>query len=319
MLKAVNFVYPAVGDKDGAEVLRIKHGYVQAFNGSLAMCSPIPMDIDCQPNAKTLRTALKKYSDNVLQLALTDTGALQVKAGKFKSKIPCSSEALPTIQLPSTRAEINCQLIMDCFKKLLPFVCADPKPDRAWCNGILLKDGQAFATNNVILINLWLGVTIPGEFIIPKQFVEAALSVKETPVEIRISNNAIAFIYARGEWLYGNLIGSKWPSLDPILNNHCQPILIPDGMYEALTELLPFQNSDKEVYFHDGYVATEATDGSSYEFEYSRKEWGAYGLGFMLSLEGVMTSIDLLLYPKPALFFGDNLRGAIVGLKVKDD
>jgi len=41
--------------------------------------------------------------------------------------------------------------------------------------------------------------------------------------------------------------------------------------------------------------------------------YGVWGVEFMGMLEGVAKTIDFSLHPKPAPFFGENLRGAIIG------
>ena len=54
MLKELKFVQGAVSSKDFIPALthfRIENGTVRSFNGLLALCSPIALDIDCTPKA----------------------------------------------------------------------------------------------------------------------------------------------------------------------------------------------------------------------------------------------------------------------------
>jgi hypothetical protein len=70
------------------------------------------------------------------------------------------------------------------------------------------------------------------------------------------------------------------------------------------------------VYLKDGALRTHADhdEGSAWEVELPAE--GLYSLQMLSLLDGVVSTIDLTPYPGPALFFGDRLRGAIIGMKM---
>ena len=43
---------------------------------------------------------------------------------------------------------------------------------------------------------------------------------------------------------------------------------------------------------------------------------GIYQVDMLNCLKGSVTSMDWSLYPAPCLFFGESLRGAIIGMKL---
>ena len=73
MLNELKFVQGSVAKKDFLPALThfaIADGKVRGYNGSIALCSPIPFDIVCNPKAEPLVRAIANCSDTVA-LALT--------------------------------------------------------------------------------------------------------------------------------------------------------------------------------------------------------------------------------------------------------
>jgi hypothetical protein len=70
------------------------------------------------------------------------------------------------------------------------------------------------------------------------------------------------------------------------------------------------------VYLREGALRThpDHDEGASYEVELPAE--GLYNMQMLGLLAGVVNTIDLTLYPGPALFFGEKLRGAIIGMKM---
>ena len=66
----------------------------------------------------------------------------------------------------------------------------------------------------------------------------------------------------------------------------------------------------------DGTICTHLDEGLGASTALSNlPEQCAFNYKYMLKLETIMDKIDLTMYPQPCIFYGENLRGAIVGMK----
>lgn len=86
MLKELKFVQGAVGKKDLLPAMthfQIQNGHVRSYNGTLALSSPLPFDIDCCPKAEQLVKAIGQC-DEVITLSMTPGNKLRVQSGKFQ-------------------------------------------------------------------------------------------------------------------------------------------------------------------------------------------------------------------------------------------
>lgn len=316
MLTELKFVVGAVGKKDLlAEMthFKIQGGFVQSFNGSMALRSPIAFDIDCMPKAAPLIKAIGLCEDSIV-LSLTDAGKLRVSSGPFKAFIDCLDVSADTVHVTPAghRLDFNGEALLNAFKVLAGFMGTDAS--RMWTNGILLRDKSAFATNNVCLVEVWLGTPFPVTVNIPRQAVIEVLRINEPPTYAQTDGNSITFHFSGQRWLRTQLYETEWPNLARILDNPSQPVALPAKLFEALEYLAPFTDERGLVYLGDGVVSThlDLDMGASFQLEGSALR-GCFKLESLRLLEGVATMADFNRVPAPALFFGDKLRGAITG------
>ena len=162
MLKELKFVQGAVAKKDFLPAMThfvIEDGVVRSYNGMIALSSPIPFDINCKPKAAQLVKAISLCEDTIA-MSMTPAGKLKIQSGTFKSFIECITEETSHV-LPEGDfvQDFNGELLLKAFTVLLNFVGNDAS--RPWTNGILLKGCSAYATNNVIAVEYWLGVAVP--------------------------------------------------------------------------------------------------------------------------------------------------------------
>ena len=83
------FVKGAVATKDFVPAMthfRIEKGTVRSFNGNMAICSPIALDLECTPKAETLVRAISNCQEEVV-LSMTAKGRLKVHSGSFNAYI----------------------------------------------------------------------------------------------------------------------------------------------------------------------------------------------------------------------------------------
>lgn len=317
MLANLKFVQGAIAKKDFLPALThfcIENGTVRGYNGTLALCSPIPFDISCKPKAEPLVRAIANCTDTV-QLSLTATGRLSVKSGVFKAFIECIEGETPHALPSGQEVPVNGVALLAALKAVQPFIGEDAS--RPWCNGVLLKDGSVFASNNVTLVQYWSGDTMPVVVNIPRVAVKEILRIGEPPTHAQYDEHCVTFHYEGQRWLRTQLLPSDWPDIGRVLDREANPTPIDARIFEGLAVVKPFVDKLGRVIFRDGgmHTHTKDSEGASFSIDGLQVE-GVYNLEMMELLQGVATTIDLTTYPQPCMFFGENMRGAIVGMRI---
>lgn len=317
MLDALRFVQGAI-QKNGVtpelEHYIIKEGRVTGFNGYMALSAPIALEIEAVPKALTFFKALSACGDTVV-IKKTDAGHLHIESAGFKVFVPCLETAIyepaPTgdrFPAPPGMAKA--------FARMLPFVGEDAS--RPWAMGLCIGNGAYTATNNVILLQLWDGHQLPT-INCPRFAVAEVARLKEDPVEISVSPSSITFFYEGGRWLRSQVIAQEWPfdKMSAILDRPSAPTPIPDGFFEAVDRLAPFttEGPSSPVFLMNGSLSTVAPGaeiGASVEVP-GLREASAFRLKALQLLSEELRTVDFSV--SPALFFGDNSRGAIIGME----
>lgn len=318
MLAALKFVQGAVAKKDFVPALThflIEKGSVRGFNGVMALCSPIPLDLECKPKADSIIRAIGNCEETV-QLSMTPAGRLSVRSGAFKAFIDCVQGETPHPEPEGDSVSIDGAALLQAFKTLAPFIGDDAA--RPWANGVLLRGASAFATNNVTLVECWLGFTFPKEANVPRQAVREMLRINEAPVSAQMTNTSITFHYSEGRWVRTQLFSTEWPDLAKVLECKSSPVAMDNRLFIALEKIKTFTDKIGRVYIGNEQVAThpeENTEGAAYDVPGLRWE-GIYQLDMLNRLQGVALSIDWSGFPGPCMFFGDRVRGAIIGMRL---
>lgn len=319
MLKELKFVQGAVSRKDFLPAMThfvIEAGTVRAYNGIIALCSPLPFDIDCKPKAADLVQAISKCTETVT-LAMTPAGRLSIKSGAFKAFIECVQEDTLHVLPEGERVDFDGAAMLEAFKVLVEFIGDDAS--RPWCNGVLLRGQSAYATNNVVLVEYWTGAPMPIVVNIPSAAIREMLRIDEPPTHAQVTPTSMTFHYSDGRWVRTQLLGIEWPGLDPILNSpHPNILPIDADIFVGLEMLKPFVDKYGRVYINNSVMSTtpEAAEGAHYELEDpSFALEGIYNIEMLLLLKGVATDVDFTTYPRPCMFFGNRLRGAIIGMR----
>lgn len=315
MLRELKFVQGAVAKKELIPTLthvRIENGQVRSFNGTLALSSPISFDIDCTPKAIPFIKAIGLCKDTVT-MSMTKTGRLRIKSGSYKVFIECVEEETPHVEPEGEMFEINGGELLNALKNIAPFMGDDAS--RPWSNGILLSQNSAFATNNICLVEYWIGTKFPIECNLPREAVKEMIRINEAPINAQSTDNNITFHYEDGRWLRTSLYDASWPDVRKIINveSNLQPIN--NLIFEGLEFLKPFVDKLERVYFKNGEMRTSLSneDGATYTLEEFDHE-GVYQHNMLSLLQKIVTHIDFSLHPKPCVFQGEKLRGVIVGM-----
>lgn len=319
MLEALKFVHGAVARKDYKPELthfRIHNKQVKGFNGSLAICSPIPLDLDICPKATQFVKAIDACTDTI-SMHINKNNKLVIQSGNFKSFVDCVDPiGFPDIS-PEGKNIVLGDSLLPALEYLEPFIAEDAS--RPWARGILFDGESAFATNNIVLVQYWLSFKFPFRVNIPASAVRELLRIGENPVRMQVTENRIVFHYKDNRWLATQLCNVPWPDAIKILNeappSDQKPF--PVGFWEAIDQVIPFCDETNRLYFHGERMSTSQTPelaGSCVEIEC--EPTGCYNGKHLSNLRHIAKTIAFAAYPAPVSFFGDRCRGILVGIRV---
>jgi DNA polymerase III sliding clamp (beta) subunit (PCNA family) len=319
MLEALKFVKGAVARKDFIPALqhfRIQHGHISSFNGTLGLRSPIAIDLDCAPKADAFIRAIEACKDTVA-LSLTETGRLLVRSGRFRTFVDTvEPSAFPHVLPEGKRVAVDDSL-MPALRYLEPYIADDAS--RPWACGIMLSNESAFATNNIVLFEYWLGFQFPARINIPAAAVRELLRLGESPTSMQVSDNRATFHFDSGRWLTTQLDVNAWPETEALLSRESSQQNFPDGFFDALESIEPFLDEFGTVHFMGDRMATSAQpdkEGTTVELE-GLPAAGCFNGRQLLRLKGAVDTIDFSSYPAPSLFYGPQARGLVVGIKTQ--
>jgi hypothetical protein len=315
MLETLKFVRGAVATKDFQPALthfRIKDGRVMGYNGTIALSSPIALDVNASPKAVPFVKAIERCQNATTVVHMTPAGRISLKSGKFKVIIECceESEVMDAI-VPEGEMMPTPATFVETLKLLDRFVCTDATPDRRWSNGILLRGQSAYATSNIVIVEKWLGQQLPFEVNIPGPAVKEILRIGLEPVGIQIGERSITMHYPGERWLRAQMWDVQWPDLSVYLDQSGEFEPFPPELFDAAETLKPFYDIEGRLFFRGDRVSTSADEGAGGSIEMSGVPLrGAFHHVHLLSLKGVADTIDFT--KRPAPFRGNLLRGVIL-------
>lgn len=318
MLDALKFVKGAVSTKDFVPALthfQIANGRVTGFNGRISLSAPIPLDIDCTPKAAPFVAAIEACTETA-QLNLAANGKLRVRSGKFSAHVDCIANSEFPAVVPEGVAIQMTGPLLPALTILNEFTADDAS--RPWATGVLLDGSSAYATNNVVILEHWLGYFFPYRLNVPRTTVREMIRIGEEPVAMQATNGSITFHYSGERWLRSTLNAMEWPDVGGLFakvqaTGADQLQDVPEELFDALDTLAPFVDPTGKLWIGEGVVATAEQDGASVEVP------GLPACSFnhrMLSLlRGVAKKAAFAAYPAPVAFYGDAVRGAIAGMR----
>lgn len=315
MLSALQFVQGSVARKDFDPSLMHFHihgGKVQGYNGIVSLCGPIALDLDVTPNAVQLVKAIRGCHETIA-LSMTAGGKLAIKSGRFKAYVDCFTGGFPEIHPTGRRVELP-KTFLPALKALAPCVAEDAS--RQWARGVLFRGQSAFATNNVVLVEYFLGVPFPEEINLPLAAIQELLRIGEHPEAMLFDTNAVTFLFSGDRWLRAQLYTTEWPDLTKVLDGPHEAAIPSPITLGMLEELLPFVDETGRIHLHPGELSTSREDGIGAKLEVPGLAVEAIFNAPMLRLVLELNPrIDFSGYPGPCRFIGDSFRGAIIGMR----
>lgn len=235
MINALRFVKGAMASKKLDPVLAnycIKDQRIYGFNGRLTLSAPLKLDFNIVLPGDKFYSAIAACGEEA-DLTLTPKGHLSIKSGSFKARIQpgCNPEAFPLVLPEGKPYEITSDW-MEALAAVEPFISDDAS--RPWSRGVLIKNGYAYATNNIILVRAKLPDMFDAEMYITAATIKELLRIKEQPLEAYLSENLISFRFKGDRWMTSNLGVSGWPDVESYLQEFPPLDKLPEDLVEEL-------------------------------------------------------------------------------------
>lgn len=317
LLQALKFVSGAVAKSDYLPALQhiaIGGGHAVGFNGTVALCAPIVLDIAACPRADVFAKAIAACTEPA-QLHLTDQG-LAVQSGPLRVVVPCSRDTFPRVFPEGFDAPLSGKFL-PALTLLEPLVSTDTS--KQWCNGVLLRGSSAYATNNTILCEYWLGAQLLADVNIPLPAVRELIRIAEEPARVQVGERSITFHFGDGRWLRTALYPTTWPQSLTSLLAHDRATPLPDGFFAAVCKLDRFVSieptiDEQLIYLQNDGLSTakDLQQGACYALP-GLQAGPRFSAHQLRKLEGIATAINFADYPQPCRFTGERTRGVILG------
>jgi hypothetical protein len=320
LLDRLKLVHGAVGDRTLLDIMTAFHiydGRLQGMNGRVAI------DAECSELKGVSATVeanrfLKAIEGCEGEPTLTqEDGLLCVKHKRFRAKMKLMDSA----QYPRQEVEPGKDHkvkdgveLLEALRILRPFVSQDAS--RPWSMGVLLRDGFAYATNNVILLRVPVGFAVPPT-VIPVFAIDELLRIGCAPDAVRLADTSLYFQFA-SFWLRSQLMATPWPDAPALFKDWPKRITkLPDGIREALAKIEQFIPDEKYpvIFLGDGGIATMEGDYSA-QVEGFKLPKSAFRVEHLKLLFEVASHVEFSIYPGRCPFKGDaKVEGFIVGVK----
>ena len=322
MLSDLKFLTAAVARKDFVEELCHVHIHKQhswSYDGVMSIHTKLNVTQTIRPHAVSFIKAVSACDEekNEIQIHPTKAGRLAIQAGKFKAFIPCIDNDKPGLLIPKPEGPdvpITPELF-DSIKKFAPLMSLDAS--RPWAQGLRIVGNHTYVTNNIILAEYSHGSQFPLEIIIPAEFVKTVLKIDQIPIKAQATEHCLTFHYPEERWIRTQLVAGGWPAnLDKIFRTEPGTRLSED-FFPALERLKPFMDDRGRVFIFNDRIATTNVEeeGASVDIEETNLTGVLFHLEQLQLLHPIMTTINLASYPAPSAWYGENIRGVIVGLK----
>ena len=316
MLKTLKFVRGAVATKDYVPVLThfcIRQGRILGYNGRIALNSPIALDLEANPRAEQFVRAIATCEQEVA-LSVTPAGRLAIASGGFKAFIDCTTEPYPDVR-PSGQHVYPTGHFVAALRRLLPFVAEDAS--RPWAMGILLHEYSAYATNNILIAEGWLGFKFPVTINLPKTTAEELLRIGEEPIGMQVDAASITFYYEGDRWLHSVLYTTAWPDVTKILarfDTTRRWEKVPVELFKSLKDLRPFVDDAGRIHVSPAGSATSTDTGSGASVMLPLWDKSmCFNVDQLMLLDGVAQWLNP--DEHPYLWIGEGIRGAIAAMR----
>lgn len=305
--------------ESGASIDKYRHilfdeGLLRAYNGVVYFESPSDLEKEesFAVNEDRLATALTacEGEDLVIKSQKEFLVFKQKKLTVRVRKIAADAVFHARAVRPAKEARKGAGNLLTALRAVAPFVSSDAS--RPWSVSVLLRGGNAFATNNLSIARSSLDTALEAKIPAPAVALLCALPKidwfaidDKQLISVGCGRSVIAFPSSQGDWPDVNGFFKTFPKNLPELD---EDLLAATKIVERF--------SDRFVSLNDKSVeGKSATIESEYEVEV-KKGKGTYSARLLSLILANAKRCDFSPYPKPIYFEGDNLQGVAKGIEL---
>lgn len=313
LLTALRFIEMAQ-EKEGAKHqthCRIMPQGIVAYDGVLAAGIPHSDELpEICPNTYTLIHALDRARGSIA--VTVEDGRMTIKASKFKAVVP----VLSPLDLEYVGPDAAQYPINDDFRVALSKASVFTKENAQTvvAASVITRNGSVVGTNGNVVVEAWHGIPTPPGLIIPKRFIEKLEKTKKKISHFGYSETSFTIWFDDNSWLRTQLYVEKWPDIDMILSltETAVPQDLPKDFWEGMKILEPFAKENNRVWFTSKGIRSSPHEGDGAEYAVKDLPDGqTYNMKYLLTLEPLVSKFDWTSSDRAAIFYGENIRGAI--------
>jgi len=311
MLEAVRFISIAQRNEGTAYQTHcaLYDGFLISFDGIISAGCKVESTLQCCPHTLKLLAALAHCGEEV-NITL-DAFKLAVKSGRFRALVPCVEFSDLIYTTPDEPVAPLNDSLLRAFNLVAPL--ATEGAQTVYQAAILLNGGSVIGSNGAVLFEVWHGIDMPPGIVLPKAAIAAVLKAGKPLSKFGFSDRSFTFHFEDGSWIKSQLYDEEYPDVSEIIDKPVNPWPIPDHFYEAVEAVAGFSENDS-VYFRDRAFWSHADASAATSFEIEGLPTGPIFAGkYLKMLQGVAERIDFQTYPSMAYFFGENVRGVVMG------
>lgn len=316
LIAALKFISPAQkkAGQTSVQFCSISNKWVAASDGILTIACPIDEDLSACPNTLLFIEALSKATDelSITQLSLN---TLVVSSGAFRALVPCVGFEEVPITAPDEKCAVIDDKIKDAFSSVAG-ILTEGSPIATYA-AVLLQANSAVATNGAAILEYWHGIDLPPGMMIPKASALAILKAPKNLIGFGFSQSSATFYYEDGSFIKTQLFGERYPNYQNVITcENVNPVPVQAEFFDALRAIEAF-SPNGHVFFENGAMlsAMRQEEASSYQVEGLTGEMG-FAVKLLLSVEHAFKSVHFDVEDNKAFFFGDNVRGAVMGVEL---
>lgn len=312
LLTALQFVAAAQKANGAIEQThcRMFGGWVTASNSILSAGHALTEDIQACPHTYTIVDALTQ-APGAVSVTILDETRLSVRSADFQAVVPLiDATALPPVMPDAAvalcddrlRAALSIAggLVVDGAEKIVNA-------------SVQVRGSSVLASNGTVILEAWHGISLPPLMIVPKTFITALQKNKKVISRCGGCDHSFTLWFEDNNWLKTQLYpaNTELPNLTKFLDVPTTPIPVAKGMFDVVRRLEPFAADGMISFTAEG---ARVISGTTYAIDHCADlpVGVSFSIKALLSIAEYAKTIHFNATPGITLFFGDNVRGAIV-------
>ncbi len=290
----------------------IQDGMMIASNDRVTAATPIALDAEILIPGAELEKILTRFEDPQI---IIKEGEIQFKEKRFRAKLRLPPLSTYKFSKPEDDWNDIPGDLLTGLAMLRPFLTLDHT--HAWATAACLATGALWATNSFVLCKVDCKGLQGGKKLLPAWAIDFLLQQDPAPIAMILKDHYAAFKWHDGSWMRSQLIVGEFPKNAATILKDASgiPKEISMEWREAYARVAGLSENEIRIY------ADKITGGGSHsEVEYEipspipeGKKYSAWDSRQLSPVLDVATHIALESWPDPSAFYGDNIKGVIVG------